>query len=196
MIQLGRFEAMAYGLKRGVLMLSIIASVLLSACVSQSTYDALQAQYQQAQQQNAALSAQVAADKAQICRLQGAIRYTVNSDLLFRPGGWEMSDRGKQIIAGFAAKLAPTQQNKLLVSGYTDNAPIGPALQRQGISSNEILSQKRAENVMEYLVSQGVKPDLVSAQGFGDSNPVASNDTAQGRAQNRRVELSLAGSSC
>ena len=79
-----------------------------------------------------------------------------------------MSDRGKQIIAGFAAKLAPTQQNKLLVSGYTDNAPIGPALQRQGITSNEILSQKRAENVMEYLVSQGVKPDLVSAQGFGE----------------------------
>jgi chemotaxis protein MotB len=46
------------------------------------------------------------------------------------------------------------------------------------------------------VVSLGVKPDLVSAQGFGDSNPVASNDTAQGRAQNRRVELSLAGSSC
>ena len=51
-------------------------------------------------------------------------------------------------------------------------------------------------HVMEYLVSRGVKPDLVSAQGFGDSNPVASNDSAQGRAQNRRVELSLAGSSC
>src|ERR1700730_9911025 len=74
--------------------------------------------------------------------------------------------------------------------------PIGPALQRQGITSNEILSQKRAENVMEYVVSLGVRPDLISAQGFGDSNPVASNDTAQGRAQNRRVELSLAGSSC
>jgi len=142
------------------------------------------------------LSAQVAADKAQICRLQGAIKYTVNSDLLFRPGDWQMAERGKRIIAGFAAKLAPTQQNKILVSGYTDNAPIGPALQRQGITSNEILSQKRAENVMEYVVSLGVKPDLVSAQGFGDSNPVASNDTAQGRAQNRRVELSLAGSSC
>jgi chemotaxis protein MotB len=107
-----------------------------------------------------------------------------------------MSERGKQIISGFAAKLAPTQQNKILVSGYTDNAPIGPALQRQGITSNEILSQKRAENVMEYVVSLGVKPDLISAQGFGASNPVAPNDTAQGRAQNRRVELSLAGSSC
>jgi chemotaxis protein MotB len=187
---------MAYGLKRGVLLFPLAVPILLSACVSQSSYDALQAQYQQAQQQNAALSNQVAADKAQICRLQGAIKYTVNSDLLFRPGSYEMSDRGKQIIAGFATKLAPTQQNKILVSGYTDNAPIGPALQRQGITSNQVLSQKRSENVMEYLVSQGVKPDLISAQGFGDSNPVASNDTAQGRAQNRRVELSLAGSSC
>jgi chemotaxis protein MotB len=177
-------------------MLSLMASVALSACVSQSSYDALQAQYQQVQQQNAALSNQVAADKAQICRLQGAIRYTVNSDLLFPSGGYQMSERGKQIISGFAAKLAPTQQNKILVSGYTDNAPIGPALQRQGITSNQDLSQRRADDVMQYLLSQGVKPDLISAQGFGDSNPVAPNDTAQGRAQNRRVELSLAGSNC
>jgi chemotaxis protein MotB len=196
MSQLGRFEAMTYGLKRGVLLFPLVAPVLLSACVSQSSYDALQAQYQQVQQQNAALSNQVGADKAQICRLQGAIKYTVNSDLLFRPGSYEMSERGKQIIAGFAAKLAPTQQNKILVSGYTDNAPTGPALQRQGITSNEILSQKRAENVMQYVVSLGVKPDLISAQGLGDSNPAAPNDTTQGRAQNRRVELSLAGSSC
>ena len=110
---------------------------------------------------------------------------------------WRLqSDRGKRIIASFAAKLAPTQQNKILVSGYTDNAPIGPALERQGITSNEILSQKRAENVMDYVVSQGVKPDLIAAQGFGDTNPVASNHTPKGRAQNRRVALSLAGSSC
>ena len=67
----------------------------------------------------------------------------------------------------------PTQQNKVLVSGYTDNAPIGPALQRQGITSNQDLSQKRAENVMEYIISQGIRPDLISAQGFGDANPVA-----------------------
>jgi chemotaxis protein MotB len=187
---------MTHGLKRGILMLPLIAPVFLSACVSQRTYDELQAQYQQAQQQNSKLTAQVAADQAQICRLQGAIRYTVNSDLLFPPGGWQMSERGKQIIAGFAAKLAPTQQNKILVSGYTDNAPIGAALQRQGITSNEILSQKRAEDVMAFLLSQGVKPDLISAKGFGDANPVAPNDTAQGRAQNRRVELSLAGSNC
>jgi chemotaxis protein MotB len=175
---------------------SLLSALGLTGCVSQGKYDDLQAQNQQLQQQNAAMSQQLAADKAQIGRLQGAIKYTVNSDLLFPSGGYQMSERGKQIISGFAAKLAPTQQNKILVSGYTDNHPVGPALQRQGITSNEILSQKRAEDVMAYLVSQGVKPDLVSAQGFGDTNPVASNDTAQGRAQNRRVELSLAGSGC
>jgi len=187
---------MRHGLKRGVLLLPLMAPILFSACVSQGRYDDLQAQYQQLQQQNSKLSAQVAADQAQICRLQGAIKYTVNSDLLFPSGGYQMSERGKQIIAGFAAKLAPTQQNKILVSGYTDNAPIGAALQRQGITSNDILSQKRAEDVMAFLLSQGVKPDLIAAKGFGDTNPVAPNDTAQGRAQNRRVELSLAGSSC
>jgi len=187
---------MTHGLKRGILLFTLTASLFLSACVSQSRYDQLQAQYQQAQQQNAALSAQVAAEKAQICRLQGAIKYTVNSDLLFQSGGWQMNDRGKQIITNMASKLAPTQQNPILVSGYTDNAPIGPALQREGITSNQDLSQKRAENVMEFLISQGVKPDLISAKGFGEAAPVATNDTAKGRAQNRRVELSVPASGC
>ena len=84
---------MTYHLKRGVLLLPLMAPVLLSACVSQSRYDDLQAQYKQLQQQNATLTAQVAADKAQICRLAGAIKYTVNSDLLFTSGGWDMSER-------------------------------------------------------------------------------------------------------
>jgi chemotaxis protein MotB len=79
------------------------------------------------------------------------------------------------------------------VTGYTDNAPIGPELQRQGVTSNQVLSQKRADAVMQYLISQGLNPNLVTAQGLGDADPVASNDTAQGRARNRRVELTLAG---
>jgi chemotaxis protein MotB len=185
---------MTHYLKRKVLLFPLL--VLLSSCVSQGRYDDLQAQYRQLQQQNSALTAQVAADKTQICRLSGAIKYTVNSDLLFPSGGWEMSERGRQIIGNMAAKLAPTQQNKVLVSGYTDDRPVGPALARQGITSNQDLSQKRAENVMAFLITQGVKPDLISAKGFGDADPVASNGTAQGRAQNRRVELSVPASGC
>ena len=187
---------MTHDLKRKVLLFPLLAPALLAACVSQRTYDDLQAQYRQLQQQNTALTAQVAADKTQICRLSGAIKYTVNSDLLFPSGGFEMSERGKQIIANMAAKLAPTQQNKVLVSGYTDNKPVGPALARQGITSNQDLSQKRADNVMAFLISQGVKTDMISAKGFGDADPVASNDTPQGRSQNRRVELSVPASGC
>jgi chemotaxis protein MotB len=56
------------------------------------------------------------------------------------------------------------------------------------------LSQKRADNVRQFMISRGVNPRLVSAQGFGEKDPVASNDTPQGQAQNRRVELTLAGS--
>ena len=167
--------------------------MVLTGCVSQSRYDALQAQNQQLQQQTEAQAAQIATDKAQIARLQGAIKYTVNSDLLFQSGGWEMSARGKQIISTMASKLAPTQQNKILVSGFTDNAPIGAALRAQGVTSNQQLSEKRADAVMQYLISQGLSPSLVTAKGFGEANPVATNDTASGRAQNRRVELSLAG---
>ena len=105
-----------------------------------------------------------------------------------------MSSEGEEIIAKMASQLAATQVSHLVVNGYTDNAPIGPALKKRGVTSNLELSQKRADAVMQYLISKGVKPDLVSAQGHGDSDPVASNKTAQGRAQNRRVEIELASS--
>ena len=180
-------------MKRRIVLAPLLGSVLLSGCVWKSDYDKVVAQNQQLQEQTTADQQQIATDKAQISRLQGAIKYTVNSDQLFAPGSWQMSAQGKQIIAKMASQLAPTQQNKLLVTGYTDNAPIGPALQQQGITSNQVLSQKRAETVMQYLISQGLNPSLVTARGLGDADPVASNGTAQGRAKNRRVELTLAG---
>ena len=153
----------------------------------------LQSQNQQLQSQNQQLESQNQQLQTQVDRLQHAVAYTVNSDLLFKSGSWEMSDRGKDIISKLSQKLAPTQQNKVIVSGYTDNAPVGSRLKREGVTSNQELSQKRADAVMQYLISQGVKPDNVAAQGFGDADPVAPNDTAQGRAQNRRVVLSVGG---
>jgi chemotaxis protein MotB len=160
----------------------------LSGCVWRSDYDALQAENNQ-------LKSQLAASQAQVARLQGALKYTVNSDLLFPSGGWQLSEQGKTIIARVASQLSSTHQDHLLVSGFTDNQPIGPALQRQGVTSNEELSQRRADNVKEFLISQGFRPELITTKGFGDANPVAPNDTAAGRAQNRRVEISLASGS-
>jgi len=162
----------------------------------QSQLQQVQTQNQQLQTQNQQLGQQASTQSAQICRLQGAIKYTVNSDLLFPSGSYEMSTRGQQLIAKMAPKLAPFQQDKLVVNGYTDNAPIGAQLRGRGIDSNQMLSEKRADNVMRYLISQGVKEDMISAKGYGEQDPVATNDTAQGRAQNRRVEVTLANSGC
>jgi chemotaxis protein MotB len=165
--------------------------LLLSACVSQQSYNALEADYNQLNQQ---LSGEISQQQVHITRLQGAIKVAVNSDLLFPSGSWQMPPQAAQLIARMAPILAPFQQTKIIVTGYTDNVPVGPELRQQGVDSNQQLSLKRAQTVAQYLVSQGVNPNLVSAQGLGDADSVAANDTPQGRAQNRRVELTLAGS--
>jgi len=82
---------------------------------------------------------------------------------------------------------------KIVVYGHTDNLPVGPGLQQQGIPDNLVLSTRRAADVVTYLISQGVPAASISAKGFGDTRPVASNDTPQGRAQNRRIEITIQG---
>jgi chemotaxis protein MotB len=176
----------------------IAAGVVLAlpGCVSKQKYEEsqqknteLEQEYQQLNQQ---MAAELGSKQMQISRLQNAVKLSINSQLLFPSGEWDMSESAKQSIAKVAAILAPHQTTKIVVNGYTDNTPIGPVLMKQGVTSNLILSQKRADTVVQYMISQGVKPSLISAQGFGDADPVASNDTAEGRAQNRRVELTLA----
>jgi chemotaxis protein MotB len=179
--------------KQGLVGGVFLVGVALTGCVSQSKYDRLAAQNTQLQQELAAERGEVAAERGQVSRLEGAIKYTLESDLLFESGSWKMSKEGKQALGKMAEKLAPTQEHKLIVVGYTDNTPIGPELERKGVSSNEELSQKRADAVKEFLISEGVQPNMITAVGHGEANPIASNDTAQGRSQNRRVELNLGG---
>jgi len=163
----------------------------LTGCVPASQYNALDNDYNQL---NARLSGEISSQQVHITRLQGAIKVAVNSELLFPSGGWEMPPQAAATIAKMAPILAPMQQTRLIVTGYTDNTPIGPELMRQGVRTNEQLSLKRAQTVSSYLVSQGVNPNLLQPQGLGEADPVAPNNTPQGRAQNRRVEITLAGS--
>src|SRR3954449_11571215 len=168
-----------------------LALVGLGGCVPASQYNALDNDYNQL---NARLSGEISSQQVHITRLQGAIKVAVNSELLFPSGGWEMPPEAAATIAKMAPILAPMQQSRLLINGYTDNTPIGPELARRGVTSNQQLSLKRAQTVSNYLVAQGVNPNLLQAQGFGDADPVAPNNTPQGRAQNRRVEITIAGS--
>src|SRR6202030_1391911 len=146
-----------------------LAMLMLSACVSQSSYDALQAQNQQLQAQNQQLQAQVAG-------LQREARFVEAGDL--PEGGYQLSPAGKaELSNNIVPKLTGLQNAKVVVYGYTDNLPVGPQLQRAGINDNLTLSSRRAGDVVTYLVAQGVNPNIISAKGFGDTHPVAPNDT-------------------
>jgi len=179
---------------------SLLSGILLTSCVTQSKYDALEATNMQLQQENAQLEqdvavaqAHTAAKAAHVARLQGALKYTIESDLMFEPGSFEISEAGKHALASTAQKLASQQQTMIVVNGYTDNTPIGDKLEEEGINSKEVLPQKRADAVREFLITQGVRPDMIRAVGRGEALPVATNKTDEGRSKNRRVELSLGG---
>ena len=164
-----------------------LTALMLSACVSQSSYDALQAQNQQLQAQNQQLQAQVAG-------LQREASFVEAGDLLFPEGGYQLSAAGKtELNNNIVPKLTGLQDAKVVVYGYTDNLPVGAPLQRAGINDNLTLSSRRAGDVVTYLVAQGVNPNIISAKGFGDTHPVAPNDTPTDRAKNRRIEITVQG---
>jgi len=163
-----------------------LTALMLGACVSQSAYEKQGAELQQAR-------TQAAAEQLQIAKMQQEQKWVVAGDMLFPEGGYQLSANGKQALNQYVPKLQNLQNAKVVVYGYTDNLPVGPALQRQGIPDNLVLSTRRAATVVTFLVSQGVNPNIISAKGVGDTRPVAPNDTPQGRAQNRRIEITVQG---
>jgi len=157
-----------------------IAALMLSACVSQSDYDTLKAQNQQLQEQ--------------VAGLQREARFVEAGDLLFPSGGYQLSPAGKEELSkNIVPKLVGLQNAKVVVYGYTDNTPVGPQLMAQGINDNLTLSSRRAGEVVTYLVSQGVNENIISAKGFGDTHPVAPNDTPEDKAKNRRIVVTVQG---
>ena len=115
---------------------------------------------------------------------------TMAADQTFPSGGFTLTKAGKAKLDSIIPALHALAPNaKVVVYGYTDNHPVGAALRSKGIVDNLDLSSKRANEVVRYLQSKGVNPSIVSGKGRGDTHPVASNDTPQGRAQNRRIEL-------
>jgi chemotaxis protein MotB len=163
-----------------------LGALVLAACVSQSAYNEQASQLEQAQ-------AKVAAQQAEIAKMQAANRWVMAGDLLFPEGGYELSAAGQAALSQHVPQFKSVQNAKVVVYGFTDNLPVGPALERAGIADNLDLSSRRAATVAAFLQLQGVNPNVLSAKGFGATPPVAPNDTAQGRAQNRRIEIVLEG---
>jgi outer membrane protein OmpA-like peptidoglycan-associated protein len=107
------------------------------------------------------------------------------SDVLFDTGQYSLKPGAREKLAKVAGILLAYPGLDIAVGGYTDN--VG------GDEMNQKLSENRADSVRDYLVQQGVATASVSATGFGNTLPVASNDNSAGRQQNRRVELLVSG---
>jgi outer membrane protein OmpA-like peptidoglycan-associated protein len=107
------------------------------------------------------------------------------SDVLFKSGSFELLPGARERLAKVSGIVLAYQGLRLAVEGHTDS--IGTD------EYNRRLSEQRAYAVRDYLVQQGIEAEAISAAGFGKSEPVASNDTPEGRQQNRRVELVVSG---
>jgi OOP family OmpA-OmpF porin len=104
-----------------------------------------------------------------------------NRNIEFESGSANLTESGKNILNAIAAVLTKLQDKHVDITGYTDN---------HGVRlSNINLSQARANAVKAYLVERQVQPDHINTYGLGPDQPIASNDTAEGRARNRRIEF-------
>lgn len=174
-----------------------LTALLATGCVTESTYkqevkkaDTLQSQSETYEKLNTALKSEVAADQVQIQQLQDRLKVVLVDQILFPEGGWEIGRKGEETLDKIVPTLKSLKGQRVEVEGFTDNVPIGPELKKR-FPSNWELSTARATDVVRYLVSKGVNPAMLSAAGFGDTRPVASNDTPEGRAKNRRIEVVL-----
>ncbi len=107
------------------------------------------------------------------------------SDVLFDTGKFSLRPLAREKLAKLAGIVSGHPGLKLAVEGYTDS--VG------GDDYNQQLSEHRSEGVRDYLTQQGMAAGSVTSTGFGKAQPVATNDTAEGRQQNRRVEIVISG---
>ncbi|PIU84031.1 MAG: hypothetical protein COS68_00895 [Elusimicrobia bacterium CG06_land_8_20_14_3_00_38_11] len=114
------------------------------------------------------------------------VKITLKTPVLFAPGSSSLKNEAAVSLREVAKALKPLA-NSVVVEGHTDNVPIKTA----AYSSNWELSVARAYSVIEFFEKMGIKPERFVAAGYGEFKPVASNDTEEGRLQNRRIEINI-----
>ncbi|MGN0218770.1 MAG: flagellar motor protein MotB [Muribaculaceae bacterium] len=118
--------------------------------------------------------------------LKGVVYISLADNMLFKSGSYQISDQAMDILEKIAKIIKDYKSYDVLVEGNTDNVPIS----RTNIRNNWDLSTLRASSVVQVLQDRfGVDPSRMTAGGRGEYNPIASNDTADGRQQNRRTEI-------
>jgi len=137
-----------------------------------------------------AMKAELNSRQVQLKELEGKLTLTMVESILFDSGKADVKPEGLETLKKVAQVLAKTAGQEIIVAGYTDNVGISGRLAKT-YPTNWELSAARAISVVKILVADGVDAGLVSAAGFGEYRPVAANDTPEGRAKNRRMEIIL-----
>ena len=168
--------------------LSAAQSELEKAKVKTEELDALREQERELAER---LKKEVEDGKARVETIQGMLRVVCLESITFHTGSARITEEGKGVLDKIAETLKQDESKFIMVEGHTDNVPIGPATQMR-YRTNWELSAARALSVVHYFQNaQEIDPARLAGVGYGEHQPVASNEDDEGRSQNRRVEILL-----
>ncbi|HEX5744710.1 MAG TPA: OmpA family protein [Archangium sp.] len=137
------------------------------------------------------LKEEIKTGKIELSELKGRMVVKMKDKILFSSGSTKLNKEGQEALAKVAQALKDVEGKLIRVEGHTDNVPV-PSDAKTEFDSNWELSTTRALVVVKLLQEQGVPPTMLSALGYGEYQPIASNQTAEGRSLNRRIEIVLA----
>ena len=136
------------------------------------------------------MKSEIAQGQIAITELKGKLTVDVLDKILFDSGQAEIRPEGLGVLKRVVEILMTVTDKMIRVEGHTDSIPIAGALAKR-YPTNWELSAARALNVTRYLEKQGIDPSLLAAVAFGEYQPIAENDTPEGRAKNRRIAIIL-----
>ncbi len=137
------------------------------------------------------LKSEIEAGEVQIKRMKDRLSVNLVEKILFDSGKANVKQSGVKILRKVGSQLAKIQGKRIQIEGHTDNVPIGGRL-REKFPTNWELSASRALAVVHILQEDsGIEAGLLSSAGYGEFQPTASNETEEGRSQNRRIEIVL-----
>ena len=136
------------------------------------------------------MKSEIAQGQIAITELKGKLTVDVVDKILFDSGQTEIRPEGLGVLKRVVEILMTVTDKVIRVEGHTDSIPIAGALAKR-YPTNWELSAARALNVTRYLEKEGIDPALLSAVAFGEHQPIAENDTPEGRSRNRRIAIIL-----
>ena len=136
------------------------------------------------------MKSEISQGQVTISELKGRLTVNMVDSILFDPGKAEVKKGGREILGKIISILKDVSDQSIRIEGHMDDVPISRAL-AQRYPTNWELSAARAINVARFLQDQGIDPGNLSAVAYGEWKPVATNDTAEGKAKNRRIEINL-----